>query len=357
MFGKKVVGVDLSDFSLKICQLKKRFNKIFFVKKRRVDFKEKMIEKGVVKKEKEKKLVEILKKEIKLFSPKQKEIVATLPEEEAFLKVFSLPKVSFKELKENISWEIEKIFPVKIDEMFFDWKIIEENEKEIKIAAVLISKKIVESYLSLFKKADLEVKIFEMESVASLWSVLKNFLSPEPVLILNLGKTGTNFLFFFKNAPYFSSRLDISSDEIDKKISQKMNVPLKEAEALKKEYGLSFIQHHHHLSISRIKMEKEIFEIISPSIKKLANEIKSRLQYLRGLSEKEKEIKKIILCGGGANLKGIDEYLEDLLKIKVEIANPLVNLSPPYPISTEEALSFTVCIGVCLRSLVKNDWI
>ena len=69
-----------------------------------------------------------------------------------------------------------------------------------------------------------------------------------------------------------------------------------------------------------------------------------------------KEAEKIFLCGGGANLKGLTNFLSLELKIPVELGNPWTNILPeplrevpelPY----EKSLAFTTTLGLSLRGI------
>ena len=65
--------------------------------------------------------------------------------------------------------------------------------------------------------------------------------------------------------------------------------------------------------------------VISNVMEQLVNEIRRSFDYFQGMGE-EKEIKKIILSGGTARMKGLVDYFSDIFRIPVEIANPLANI-------------------------------
>jgi Tfp pilus assembly PilM family ATPase len=87
----------------------------------------------------------------------------------------------------------------------------------------------------------------------------------------------------------------------------------------------------------------------------LAAEIKNILKF--HYDHSEQRITRLILSGGSAKLKHLDELLPPLLAefsdLRVEIANPLVNLEnlQNQDLSAYEALSFTTAIGLAMRDL------
>jgi len=101
-----------------------------------------------------------------------------------------------------------------------------------------------------------------------------------------------------------------------------------------------------------------------PLLTDLTEQIKQYLNYYQSHTSHEhlppngKSIKKILLCGRGANLKGITDFISSSLKIQAEIANPWINILPEPlkeipELSLEESLGYTTALGLALRA-VKN---
>jgi Tfp pilus assembly PilM family ATPase len=69
-------------------------------------------------------------------------------------------------------------------------------------------------------------------------------------------------------------------------------------------------------------------------------------------------IECVYLTGGGANLKGIAEFLGMALDVKVKIANPWVNVCTfeKYvpPLSAHESHGYTAAIGLALRNIMNT---
>jgi Tfp pilus assembly PilM family ATPase len=72
------------------------------------------------------------------------------------------------------------------------------------------------------------------------------------------------------------------------------------------------------------------------------------------MSKESAEIKKIILCGGGSNLKGIIPYLTKRLKKDVLMSDPWVNLNLGQnlpPINKADSVRYSTVIGLALRAI------
>ena len=344
-------GIDISDLSLKIIKLKKKRGVLELVSFGETLIKQGLIEKGEIKDEKS--LVDILKKaiiEVKGEKITSRYIIGSLPEENAFLQVIQMPRMKKEELKKAVYFEAENYIPLPINNVYLDSQIVPStiarkggaDHLEVLIAA--LPKNIVDSYTSLFQKAGLIPKVLEIESQAISRALVKNAnRSSSSLLIIDLGATRTSFIIFSRHSLRFTSSIPISSYDFTKSIAESLSVDLKQAEKLKLKYGMG----------NNYKKSA-----ISPVLNELKEQIKKHLRYsqshLNGKNNKEpsheRKIEKIILCGGGANLKGLADFLSLLLKLPVEIGNPWINIGPnPSLLPLGELLKYTTAIGLALR--------
>lgn len=361
---KETFGLDISDLSLKFVKLKKRKNLIHldFVLQEKIS--PGIIENGEIKNEEE--LVRAIKESVKKIGKKRlktKYVVVSLPEEKSFLQVIQMPIMSEEDLKSAVFFEAENYIPLPTDQVYLDFQVIscqpELKKQEILLAA--LPKKIVDLYLYVLKSADLEPIAFEIESQAICRSLIKGGKSPFPILIVDLGATRTSFIIFFKDSVRFTSSIPISANGFTEIIAKNLNISLEEAEGLKRKYGLGEkIEIEFKKEKTRIRKERGgLFEILIPPLVDLVQQIKKCIDFYEthSLSEnpnlKENKIKKIILSGGGSNLKGLLEFLNLELKVPVELGSPWVNISEKALLGLEDSLSLACAIGLALREI--ND--
>lgn len=342
-------GLDISDFSIKIAQLEKKGKRFKLTSFSRTLVPEGIIKEGEIKKEE--KLVEILKKslsEVKGKSIKTPYAVCSLPEQHAFVKIIQLPKMNLNELKEAVKWETEANIPLSLEEVYLDWQIV-PSEKTIDHFNILVNaapKEIVDEYLQVIRAADIEPVIFEVESVATARGLIKNEYNPEPILIIDLGFNRTSFIIFAENSVRFTSSVPISNREMINDIAQKLKVSQKEAQLLKFKIGLD-----------KEKERGKVFNALLPSFTRLIYKIEDCITFHKEHCSKEygcqKDISKIILCGGGAYLKNLPEYLSTRLKISVSLGNPWVNIDniDKKDISIKESLAYSTVLGLALRGV------
>jgi len=360
-------GLDISDLSLKIAKLKKKKGILSMASFGEAKIPPGIIEEGEIKDKKS--LVEIIKeslKKVKGAKLKTNYVVASLPEEKAFLQVIQMPILKEEELKRAVYFEAENYIPLPVAEVYLDFQQVQPlynhlDHLDILIAA--LSKKTIDPYMSCLKGAGLIPKALEIESLAIARSLIKNEVSPFPVLLIDFGATRTSFIIFSGYSPRFTSSIPVSSQKFTEAISRDLGVDLIEAEKLKIKYGLG---EKYRLKVEgEIKKEIErgiIFEALIPPLTDLIAQIKIHLSYYHTHAHHEhllpnsKEVEKIFLCGGGANLKGLTDFLSSELKIPVELGNPWINILPEPlkelpELSYEKSLSFTTALGLALREI------
>ena len=364
-------GLDISDLSLKIIKLKKKRGVLSLASFGETEIKPGIIRAGEIKDEK--KLAEIIKEAVKSVKGekiKTKYVVASLPEEKAFLQIITLPKMSEEDLKSAVIYEAENYIPLPIDQVYLDSQIVPPVYNHLDHFDVLIAalpKKTIDPYLSCLKSAGLKPGALEIESLAIGRALIKNELTTSPVLLIDIGATRTSFIIFSGHALRFTSSIPVSSGNFTEIISKALGIDLAEAEKLKIKYGL---EEKIEIKIKGEKIEKEkekgkIFEALVPALVDLIQQIKRYLDYYQThafhehLPPNGKGVSKILLCGGGANLKGLTDFLSLQLKIPTELGNPWINILPEpqkevRELPFEESLKYTTALGLALRGIKEK---
>lgn len=346
-------GLDISDLSLKLVKLKKRKNKY------QIEiFGEHFLEKGIIKRGEVKdveKLAESIKEFItKMKNLKTKYVVASLPEEKSFVQIITLPKMSENQAKQAVLFEAEHYIPYPIEKVYLDSQIVpslrKEKKETIEALVVALPKETVDPYLLALKKANLIPLALEVESQAIARSLIKNETSFLPYLLIDIGATRTTFVIFGGKTIRFTASIPISSTLFTKAIANNLKIDFQEAEKLKIEYGLT----------KKSEKGEAIFDSLVPILTDLKEQIAKYIDFYHShishdyLPQDGSSIKKIILCGRGANLLGLKDFLTEELKIPIEMGNPLINLGinqKESPISKKDILGYAVAIGLAKRAI------
>jgi len=363
-------GLDISDLSLKIIKLKKRRKALTLASFGEAEIKPGIIKDGEIKDEK--KLAEIIKKAVVSVNGeklKTKHVVVSLLEEKAFLQVIQMPKMAEEDLKSAIIYEAENYIPLPIEEVYLDFQVIEplqDHLDHLDVLIVALPKKIVDSYVTSLEMAGLHPIAFEIESQSISRALIKNEISPRPTLIIDMGETRSNFIIFSGTCARFTSSVPVSSQLFTQAIAKSLGVAYTDAEKLKIEYGLEERTKVVSEGNDAKKDKGQVFEALVPSLVDLVQQIKRHLDYYRSYASHEhlppsnKGMgSSILLCGGGANLKGLSEILLLELKNPVELGNPWINVFPEgkkgtASLSFENSLRYTTAIGLALRGIKEN---
>lgn len=354
-------GLDISDLSIKVAQLKKGKGGFFLSSFGEFPVEPGIIERGQIKKEKE--LAEILKgvrTQVQGEKIKTPYVVVSLPEEQAFLQIIQVPPMSRDDLESAVRFEAENYVPYSLDTMEIDFQQVTPVVDHLNHADVLLAalpKATIYSYVAVLKAASLIPLALEIESLAVARSLILKETAPVPVLIVDLGATRTSFIVFAGYSLRFTVSIVISSSHFTQSIAECLHVGFKEAETLKIQYGLED-------SVSA--SGKKVFEALVPPLTDLAEQIKKHINYYESHARHEhlqrpaSTIQKIILCGGGANLKGIAQFLVKELHKEVSIGNPWVNILPTSleelpPLSFAESLRYTTAFGLALKAIRSHD--
>ena len=364
-------GLDISDLSLKIIKLKKKRGISSLASFGEAEIKPGIIKGGEIKDEE--KLAQIIREAIKKVRGeklKTRYVVVSLPEEKAFLQVIQMPKVPEEDLRSAVIYEAENYIPTPIEEVYLDYQIVPPVYDHLDHLDVLIAalpKKTVEPYLSALKLAGLQPKVLEIESLAIARALIKDGITTQPILLIDLGATRTSFIIFSGKSLKFTTSIPVSSTNFSEIISKNLGVTLAEAERLKIKHGLEE-KIKIKIEYEETKIERErgkIFEALIPALIDLIQQIKRYLDYYQThafhehLPPNGKGVSKILLCGGGANLKGLTDFLSLQLKIPTELGNPWINILPEpqkevRELPFEESLKYTTALGLALRGIKEK---
>lgn len=346
-------GLDIGDRAIKIAQLKRspiglrrwRFRPVHFSK---LALPAGWIVDGELQKPEE--IVRTLKEHIQkqkdglAFSPW---VVACLPETKTFIQLI---KVENRHgiINEDVIREILPSFlPYNLDDVYLDWQVLPQDSASPNLTPVLIAaapKRIADSYNYLLNIAGLTPLAFEVEAAAIARAVInrRKDLSREARGILDLGATRSSFIIFDHGVIQFSLSLPFAGQEVTEKIRQALNVEWAEAEKLKTECGLD-----------EKKCRRKLKEILQTNLDDLTDKIFQAIQFHKLHFPDRHPLTGIRLCGGGANLPALENYLSAKLKLKVRRANPWVNLFPPEeaPLDAERSLFYATAIGLAMRAV------
>ncbi len=303
------------------------------------------IEKGRIKDKKA--IVQTIQKacaQSKIHPIKTKKVISLLPETLVFTKIIEVaPGMSKEEITEALKWEIDESIPYSFEEIYMDWHILKtpvtNKNKKTKILMLVSQKKVVNDYVDTFLEADLEPLALEIQPSAVTRALVKKG-SLKGILIADIGALTTGITIYDQGSIQLTCSVLHGGEDFTGAVAKTLKIDPQEAERIK-------------LNPSKPETLAQIQKAISPLLEIISKEMRRSIKYYQDYSKSE--IKKIFLCGGGANLPGLDSYFSDITKIKTEIGNPWVNITT-YPLKAVpkiKAPTYTSVIGLALRELIE----
>jgi type IV pilus assembly protein PilM len=314
------IGLDISDFSIKLAQLKKSGNKIKIQALGKIDIPRGLLDSGEIVNQKE--LVKYIRKIIshpdfgKVIG---KEAAICLSEGKTFLKITEIEK-HLPDKDKAIRGELEKHVPVSSDDLYYDWQIIGDSGHSHLVLIGAAPKKLVNDHLDLLQEAHLTASAVETEPISVCRCLLE---SENPAIkkadrknsaIIDIGATDASLTFYAKNTILFSVNLPISGEKITQKIASALEIDHEQAEKVKILYGL--------VNNVQESVAEKIIDAVADELKIKCTEA---ITFFNHHFSAWGPIETIILCGGGANIKNLDKLLEKETGIKTVRGDVFVN--------------------------------
>lgn len=328
-----ILGLDIGNYTVKAVKIKKglRNVKILSINEYRIEGKDK---------------IEVLKEVATKEGEGVDFVLSRLPGDKFSLRKLKLPKGAFKNIEQILTYQLEGVIPYDPKECILSWQYVgkptKKEELELFVSASLIST--VESELNLLKEVGLEPSsilagALVLGELTPYIPELK--LSPKTVAILDIGHNRSDFCVIGEEGePIFARTLNKGVSIIDKLLLKKFHYLDKEKVETYKSQYLSLTQH---------KTDEYFTKVVLEALSHFTKELKQTIvAYER---ECKNPINKLYITGGGAKIKGIKEYLEDELKIEVELLKPNIEVDP---FIKEELSYYGMALGIALSSANKK---
>lgn len=273
--------------------------------------------------------------------------IFSIPDFSSFFTNFELPAMTEQELSQAVVFEAKRHVPMPLGEVTLDWQVIndiniEKTDKKLKILLVAVPNEIIDQYKNIAQMAGLQLIALEAEVFGLLRALAQN--ERKPVALVDIGAQTSTCSIVEMNTLRTSHSFDLSGNKLTEIISKSLSIEYEEAEKLKSKHGL--------LNDNGLKTAEQTKEILLPLIDIILKEIEKVCDDFNDIESRP--VEKIILAGATALLPGFQDYAQDYLKKKTEIANPFSDIF--YPPILEQKLkrmgpSYSIVTGMALRGV------
>lgn len=253
-----------------------------------------------------------------------------------------IPKnVNKKQLNNVLSMEFSQSVTENVSRMFQSFTPMNSNvEGKDKFLYTAAPRQKVLSKVSVVKAIpELNLLGINMESLAlanSFEVFGPSYKNSETVLLANIGSRNTNIIVLKNKELMFMRDIDFGGDDVTKELSELYTIPNKLGEEIKK--------------------RTELWENIGLNVKNLLK--KSSAVFLETIFRTIEycitrqffaSIDRIVITGGGANLQGIDTFMEEILGVPVVKWNPLEEIKIKGYINKDYGNFVPLVLGLALE--------
>lgn len=243
--------------------------------------------------------------------------------------LITFPRMPEKELVSALKLRLGETLPFDLNSAAFDFYVQKrEDEGQVCVLAAASQKEVIDQKVALIEKEGVELAGIGV--IPSAWENLierADLALEEASLLLDIGSNVTNILIFASGTLRYCRELATGGNQVTMSIvgpvvseEGRKDLDLKEAERIKRRYGIPKGD-----EIERYETQLPSAQIsakIRPVLERLTVEIKRSISLYQQAS-KGKEVRRILICGGGSRLKNIETFLAEALGIKVERFDPL----------------------------------
>jgi type IV pilus assembly protein PilM len=347
LFGKKdhLVGLDIGSRTIKAAEIiesnKGRTLKRFGM----TDIKPGLIEDGAINEPEE--VAEAVTELFKSFGVREKNVAISIGGYSVIVKKINVQTMAEDQLQETIHFEAEQYIPFDISDVNLDFQILgpnENNPNQMNVFLVAAKKEMVNDYINLVNLSGLNPCIIDVEAFAlqNIFEINYDLKDEDNIALIDIGASKTSLNILKGNNSVFMRDVSLGCGQINQKIISLTNCSFDESESIKLEGQTDKIP------------EEDLKKIISTVVADWCTEIRRALDFFYS-TYPDDQIKKIVLSGGGGNIRDFRQLLAKEASAEVETINPLSSfmidssLDPGYiqQISPQAA----ICMGLAIRKI------
>lgn len=165
------------------------------------------------------------------------------------VRIIEVPKMTKQELNETMKWEVERHVPFAASEVVMDFQPIERpttapDDQNMEVLLAVAQQEFVNSHIDTLLAAGLQPVAIDVEPLAVCRSLIDSAQEEAPdetIAILNIGASATELGVYQNRLLTFPRTLPIAGDAVTRALSDGLNIPLAQAERLKREKSAVFM--------------------------------------------------------------------------------------------------------------------
>lgn len=272
--------------------------------------------------------------------------VASVPPYVAFTAMVEMPQMKPSELESAVSFQARQYIPIPLEQVSLQWLKVAElpttngNSRELVMLSA-VPLEYVNTCKQAFANAGLSLASLEIESLA----LVRGAVGPDqtPTLIIDIGAQSTSILIAEAGQLTFAEQADVGGATVTQALAKSLGLNPIRAEALKRERGLV-----------DTGPGREMAGVALLAVDAMVGEIKKALYTYESRFQKKVPAERVLLTGGGSNLRGLEAQLGTILQLPAAKAAPLYRVEYPAglePLFPELNPELALAVGLALPAV------
>lgn len=282
----------------------------------------------------------------------KKDILVAIPAQTVFPRFVKLPPVGDDKLEKIVQYEAEQNVPFPIEEVSWCYKLFRQGDGgEVTAMIVAVKNDNLEEFSSAVTEVGMRAKSFE-PAVSGLINaaMARSEASDGCTMVLDIGWYSTSVVFLEDGKLFFRS-IPVAGKAITDDLSRYLEMETGDAE----DWKVNKVNVSEETTDSGNKEARNVVCRLHAEINRSINFYKSQ--------QGGNTPSRVLLTGGGSQLKGLPEYLSSKMNLPVSMFNPLalakVSLSPSLQASgfdpIKEMPYLATSVGMCLGAVNKDS--
>jgi len=346
---RQLVGLDIGSSGIKLVQLKESRGRYILQKFGYKPLEPEVIVDGTVMDEG--RVVSAIKELFDETNIKVKQVAVSISGHAVIIKKISLPPMPDEELEGQVRLAAEQYIPFDINEVNIDFSVLRSSDDvgdtkgEMSIILVAAKKDKINELTELVKGAGLLPIVMDVDAFAieNMHAINYPVSQEDTTALVNIGASVMNINIVRGGTSLFTRDIPIGGNRYTEAIQREMGMSYEEAEETKKGER------------SAGGNQAAVTTVVDSVNAEVASEIARTIDYFKSTMS-DADVQQVLLCGGGAQVKGLVTQLRDRMQAVIEVANPFGEIDTSGSDFDQNTLAelaplAAVGVGLALRSV------
>lgn len=258
----------------------------------------------------------------------------SMPGRGILIRTLSVPNVPAKKLKDILKYEVQQQIPFPIEVVTWAYQVLSQTPQNFSVLLAAAKKDLLNDFFSKLAPYGLDTEFVDTDFFAlyNAFHRSPRFRPDGCQAVIELGAVSAN-LIIMQGDKILMRSLTTSGDTITQAIAEAESISFEDAELKKQSEGIRAAS-------------------AQPTIDALHTEIQNSIDYWR-FTQKGPEVEELFICGRGAMLAGLREFIEEKSRIPTALFDPLedIGTNARFASLREHSIEYAVLVGLALRGV------